>query len=193
VPVVFRRTVIGLGAVVTAMAVTGCGGAETPEAASITTTTAASSVPVTTTTAPAPTTTTSVAPTTTSAAPTTTYRRNEAVYFTALNGEFQCGIIELATRVEAGCQGPTTPIPPRPENCMIAWGTGIRVTSAGPAEFLCAGGVVYTSGDSDPELPVGQSVSSFGFTCTSEAAGARCINDSNGHGFAIGEDFNEIF
>ena len=76
---------------------------------------------------------------------------------------------------------------------MIDWGSGIRVTSAGPAEFLCAGGLVYTSGDGDAVLPIGQSVASFGFTCTSEPDGASCRNDDSGHGFRIGADLNEIF
>lgn len=192
---VSRRTVAVLGAALAASVLTGCGNSDAPEAAGTSATVPATTPVPTTTEAPVPTTSDAPAPTTTTAAPSTTYRRNEAVYFTVASGEFQCGIIELATRVEAGCQGVTSPIPPRPENCMINWGSGIRVTSAGPAEFLCSGGVVYTSGDSggDAVLPVGQSVASFGFTCTSEAGGASCKNDVSGHGFRIGADFNETF
>ncbi|WP_043807976.1 DUF6636 domain-containing protein [Rhodococcus triatomae] len=190
----FGRVVIVTGAAVAAFAVAGCGGSDAPEAATVGVVSApVSSAPAPTTSAPTATTTTVTATPTTTAAATTTYKRNEAVYFTAPTGGFQCGIIELATRVEAGCQGPTAPIPPRPDNCMIAWGTGIRVTTAGPAEFLCAGGVVYTSGEDDPVLPVGQSVASFGFTCTSTHAGARCKNDETGHGFEIGPESNETF
>ncbi|AQA23340.1 hypothetical protein BTZ20_0900 [Rhodococcus sp. MTM3W5.2] len=76
-------------------------------------------VPTTTASAPtttlAPTTTTTVPPTTTttttSAPPSTTaveYARNEAVYFSSPTGGFECGIISLPTRTEAGCQGATT-------------------------------------------------------------------------------------
>ncbi|MFD1815339.1 DUF6636 domain-containing protein [Rhodococcus gannanensis] len=191
---VLRRVVMVAGAAVAALAVAGCGSSDTPEAATVGVVSGpVSSTSVPTTPAPAAPTTSATAAPTTSAAATTTYQRNEAVYFTAPNGGFQCGIIELPTRVEAGCQGPTDPIPPRPDNCMIAWGTGIRVTTAGPAEFLCAGGVVYTSGEDDPVLPVGQSVASFGFTCTSTHVGASCRNDESGHGFEIGPDSNETF
>lgn len=185
-----------LAGAIAAVTVTACGTSDADEAVTATTT------PTTTPTTAAPTTealptttavTTTVAPTTTTAAPTTTWRLNEAVYFTSPTGGFQCGIIELPTRIEAGCQGATSPVPPRPESCVLDWGSGIRVTGSGPAEFLCAGGLVYTSGGTDTVLPVGQTVASFGYTCSSEAAGVTCRNDATGHGFRISEDSNEVF
>lgn len=159
------------------------------------------------TTTPAPITTTLAPPTTTTAAPTTTttsapatttateYARNEAVYFSSPTGGFECGIISLPTRTEAGCQGVTTPIPAKPENCMVNWGNGIRVTGNGPGEFLCSGGPVYASGvpAADSVLPVGDKVSSFGFTCKSQANGVTCTKDATGHGFRIAADSNETF
>ncbi|MGW0177510.1 DUF6636 domain-containing protein [Rhodococcus sp. NPDC003322] len=190
-----RRVLAVLGTAAAAMVVTACGASDADEAAPTTTTTAPVTTAAPTTTA-VPTTTTTVTtapPTTTTAPPTTTYRRNEAVYFTAPAGGFQCGIIELATRTEAGCQGTTTPVPPRPENCMVNWGSGIRVTGTGPAEFLCSGGLVYTSGGTDPVLPVGQTVASFGFTCVSAADGITCRKDDTGHGFRISSNSNETF
>ncbi|GAA4485626.1 hypothetical protein GCM10023094_40740 [Rhodococcus olei] len=99
----------------------------------------------------------------------------------------------MPTRTEAGCQGVTTPVPPRPESCMVDWGSGIRVTGTARAEFLCAGGLVYTSGGVDAVLPVGQKVASFGFTCTSEANGITCRKDDTGHGFRIATNSNEVF
>ncbi|MFD4295023.1 DUF6636 domain-containing protein [Rhodococcus sp. NPDC058532] len=189
-----RRVLTVLGAVAAAALLASCGTSDADEVATPTTTvvsTTTATVPPVTSTAPA--TTTTVEPTTTTAAPPTTYRRNEAVYFTAPSGGFQCGIIELATRTEAGCQGTTTPVPPKPEDCMINWGSGIRVTGAGPAEFLCAGGLIYTSGEADPVLPVGESIASFGYTCTSETAGVTCRKDDTGHGFRIAAESNETF
>jgi hypothetical protein len=193
--------VFGVAAVFGAAA---CGTSEAgqapPSSIAVPTTTASAPTttlaPTTTTTAPPTTTTTTT--TTTSAPPSTTaveYARNEAVYFSSPVGGFECGIISLPTRTEAGCQGATTPIPARPENCMVNWGNGIRVTGNGPGEFLCSGGPVYTSGVSaaDSVLPVGDKVSSFGFTCKSEAKGVTCVKDDTGHGFRIATDSNDTF
>ncbi|MFC7446381.1 DUF6636 domain-containing protein [Rhodococcus daqingensis] len=186
----------GVGVVFGAAACGTSGADETPltsTAAPATTT----STPVTTTLAP--TTTTTVPPTTTTTAPPSTtaaeYARNEAVYFSSPTGGFECGIISLPTRTEAGCQGATTPIPARPDNCMVNWGNGIRVTGNGPGEFLCSGGPVYTSGVSAAEavLPIGDKVSAFGFTCKSEAKGVTCVKDDTGHGFRIATDSNDTF
>ncbi len=155
----------------------------------------------TTTVAPAPITTTEVppAPTTEPApipTPQTTYAAiGGAYYFSSPDGQFQCGIVPLASRTEAGCQGTTDPVPPRPEDCMISWGNGIRVTNEGEASFMCAGGAVYTSGGEtiDPPLEIGRSIAADGYTCTSAADGISCVNDATGHGFRIAPDSNETF
>ncbi|MFE3291885.1 DUF6636 domain-containing protein [Rhodococcus sp. NPDC059234] len=186
---------IGAAAVAVLVA---CGTSGADESAPATTVAATTTTAAPTTTV-APTTTTAVtttaAPSTTTPTPTVEYHRNEAVYFTSPSGDFQCGIIELPTRTEAGCQGPTTPIPPRPGNCIVDWGSGIRVTGAGRGEFLCAGGLVYTSGGAtaDRVLPVGQKVNSFGFTCQSRADGVTCTKDETGHGFRIATGSNDLF
>lgn len=130
------------------------------------------------------------------AEPQTTYAAiGGAYYFSSPDGSFQCGIVPLANRTEAGCQGVTTPIPPRPDDCMINWGNGIRVTNDGPAAFMCSGGVVYTSGGAtvDPPLTIGSEIAEGGFTCTSAADGISCKNDASGHGFRIAADSNEVF
>lgn len=193
------RITATVGTVLAAFALTACGtsGADEsvaePSSTPAPSSTAAAATPTPAATPPAAVTTTTELPTTTTPAATTTYRRNEAVYFTAPDGGFQCGIIELPTRIEAGCQGATTPVPPRPESCMIDWGSGIRVTGTGRGEFLCAGGLVYTSGGTDTVLPVGKSVTSFGYTCESAATGITCRNDDTGHGFRIASTSNETF
>ncbi len=130
------------------------------------------------------------------AAPEITYEGlGGAYYFSSPDGRFQCGIVTLASRTEAGCQGTTAPVPPRPEDCMISWGNGIRVTNAGAAEFMCAGGAVYTSGGEtiDPPLGVGQQIQADGYTCMSAPDGISCTNDDTGHGFRIAPDSNETF
>ncbi|MGA9870451.1 MAG: DUF6636 domain-containing protein, partial [Rhodococcus sp. (in: high G+C Gram-positive bacteria)] len=92
-------------------------------------------------------------------------------------------------------QGTTAPVPPRPDDCMISWGNGIRVTNSGPAEFMCSGGAVYTSGGEtiDPALSIGQEIVAEGYTCLSAVDGITCTNDETGHGFRIAPDSNETF
>lgn len=165
----------------------------TTSAPAATTTTTVAPVPVTTTEAPLPTTTEPAPP---PPMPQTTYAPLQgAYYFSSPDGQFQCGIVTLPSRTEAGCQGTTTPVPPRPESCMISWGNGIRVTDEGAAEFMCSGGAVYTSGGEtiDPPLEVGQQIVGDGYTCMSAADGISCNNDETGHGFRIAADSNETF
>ncbi|MFL1594894.1 hypothetical protein NQ854_18600 [Rhodococcus ruber] len=199
-----RMSSIGAAAVAV-LALAGCGGSsegvEQPAAAS------SSSAAVTTTT-----TTVAPAPTTTETTPTTSvpesaaagsesaaapadvqYERNESYYFTSPDGGFRCGIVALPSRTEAGCEGVTDPVPPRPENCMVNWGNGIRVVDAGPAEFMCSGGSVYTSGGDDPVLPSGSKLSKLGYTCEAAAADVSCVNDATGHGFTIAATSNTTF
>lgn len=199
-----RAWVVAVG-VGSALVLTGCSSesaAQAPPTSSTTT-----PVPTTTmtapTTTPPPVTTTSEAPPPPPveppppvAEPQTTYAAiGGAYYFTSPDGLFQCGIVPLSSRTEAGCQGTTTPVPPRPDDCMINWGNGIRVTNDGPAAFMCSGGVVYTSGGEsmDPPLAVGATIAEGGYTCTSAENGISCANDATGHGFRIAPDSNEIY
>ncbi|MFC4604906.1 DUF6636 domain-containing protein [Rhodococcus kronopolitis] len=190
--------VVIAGLVVTVAAACGTSSAEDAAAPSSTvpvvTSAPAAVVAAPVTSTPEPTTTT---PEPTSSAPETTveFVRNEAVYFSSADGRFQCGIVELASRVEAGCQGTTTPVPPRPDDCMVGWGNGIRITGEGRGAFMCAGGPIYLTATDAPGAPLaaGQQVSSFGYTCASEAAGVTCRKDDTGHGFRIAAASNEVF
>ncbi|MBS9375515.1 hypothetical protein [Rhodococcus sp. B50] len=122
------------------------------------------------------------------------YQRNESYYFSSPDGTFECGIVRLPTRTEAGCEGPTDPIPPRPEDCMVNWGLGIRVQDSGEGEFVCSGGPVYLSPDgASPALPPGSSLSQLGYTCATTAADVTCTNDATGHGFRVAAGSNETF
>lgn len=198
-----KKSLVVVAAAVLSAGVVGCGGESdagvtaAPATSAPTTTTAAP----TTTEAPAPPVQTEAplpSPSTPEAVPTpqTTYAALDgAYYFSSPDGQFQCGIVTLASRTEAGCQGTTAPVPPRPEDCMISWGNGIRVTNDGEAAFMCSGGAVYTSGGEtiDPPLAVGQQIAADGYTCTSAADGIACTNDETNHGFRIAPDSNEIF
>lgn len=191
-----------------ALVLTGCGSsaADEPQAETSAAASSTSAPAVTTTEQPATPTTTSATPETTPPAPETTppapettlvdveYERNESYYFASPDGAFQCGIVRLPTRTEAGCEGATDPVPPQPDNCIVNWGHGIRVQDTGPGEFLCSGGPVYLSPDgASPVLPPGSTLAKLGYTCTTTDVDVTCANDSTGHGFTIASGSNETF
>ena len=188
-----------------ALFVAGCGSADDTQTAAGTTSTAAPATSSTTVapstveeTTPAVTTESAPAPETTSEEPAplapVEYQRNESYYFSSPDGTFQCGIVRLPTRTEAGCEGPTDPIPPRPEDCMVNWGLGIRVQDSGEGAFMCSGGPVYLSADGvSPTLPPGSPLSQLGYTCATTAADVTCTNDATGHGFRVAAGSNETF
>ncbi|MFF2107339.1 hypothetical protein CJ179_09600 [Rhodococcus sp. ACS1] len=198
----WRRVSLVCLSIGSAMMLAGCGGSSDAVAPPTSTTTAAAPVTTTTTTVPPTTTTTTVAPPppTTTEAPTTTlvdvpYEHNESYFFTSPDGGFQCGIIKLPNRTEAGCQGSTSPVPPRPDDCMVDWGHGIRVENDGEASFMCAGGLVYTSGGDEPDaaLPAGSKLTKLGYTCGTTATAVTCTNDETSHGFTVAPDSNKTF
>lgn len=198
-----------LGAV---LILSGCGGSgDEPDAVGRQTDTATSSTATTTVTA-APTTTeatTTEAPTselapvetTTEPAPevpptleAVAFEQGESYYFTTPDGAFECGIVQLPGRTEAGCEGVTDPVPPRPESCVVNWGHGMRVVDSGPGEFLCSGGPVYLPVEGSAEvLPAGATLSQLGYTCATTETDVTCTNDSTGHGFSVASDSNETF
>ncbi|MFM1726056.1 DUF6636 domain-containing protein [Rhodococcus sp. PAM 2766] len=195
---------LGVGAALTAvLALTACGGSpDTPAATEATTTiappaTTTTSVPTPTTTTADPTPVTTV-PTTTAAATTTLtdvqFQRNESYFFSSPDGSFTCGILRLPGRTEAGCEGVTTPVPPRPDDCMVSWGNGIRVENTGRGAFMCSGGQVYTSGaGTEPVLAPGTPLAELGYTCETTVSSVTCTNDETGHGFTVAPDSNETF
>ncbi|WP_407443441.1 hypothetical protein [Rhodococcus sp. (in: high G+C Gram-positive bacteria)] len=198
----FSIAVAGCAALVLA----GCGSSTADEPPAETSATVSSTAPPATTTeqVAAPTTTSALPETTsppelTPSAPTTTlvdveYERNESYYFASPDGTFQCGIVRLPSRTEAGCEGVTDPVPPRPESCVVNWGHGIRVQDTGPGEFVCSGGPVYLSPEgASPALPPGSTLSELGYTCSTTAVDVTCTNDTTGHGFTVASSSNETF
>ncbi|MCK8669597.1 hypothetical protein M1M07_00510 [Rhodococcus sp. HM1] len=199
------RRVTSIGVVTVAgLLLAGCG--STDES---TQTESVAAAPTTTTSTPAPTTTT-VAPVTTTTEPVTTtvattepeaptslvdvpYERNESYYFTSPDGQFHCGIVKLPTRTEAGCEGTTDPVPPRPDDCVVNWGNGIRVANEGEGAFMCSGGPVYLSDGDTAVLPAGATLSKLGYSCTTTETDVTCVNDGTGHGFTVAAGSNETF
>lgn len=121
------------------------------------------------------------------------YRQSFFYFFTSPDGRYTCAIAEE----QAVCQGETQPVPPRPADCRESWGFGMGVGTTGVANFLCAGGVMYGPGNRDPDdrdkLPAGRSLTTFGFTCSSDGTGIRCVHEASGHGFMIAPTTNEKF
>jgi hypothetical protein len=88
-------------------------------------------------------------------------------------------------------------VPPKPDDCRVSWGGGLSVAATGEVDFLCVGGLVYGPLNRNPDerdtLPIGRSISAFGFTCSAEGAGVRCVQDATGHGYVIAPAANERF
>lgn len=116
--------------------------------------------------------------------------------FTSPSGRFYCGIVPPSGGDPgmAGCQGETTPVPPRPPDCSteISWGGGLYVNDTGKVDYVCAGGLMFSDGNSKA-LPYGTVLAVAGMTCTSAETGMRCVNDKTGHGFRIASASNELF
>ena len=116
--------------------------------------------------------------------------------FTSPSGRFYCGITPSSTDSPgmAGCQGETTPVPPRPPDCgtEISWGGGLYVDDTGEVDYVCAGGLMFSDGNSKV-LPYGAVLAVAGMTCTSAETGMRCVDDGTGHGFRIASASNERF
>lgn len=121
------------------------------------------------------------------------YRQSFFYFFTSPDGRFNCGIAED----QAVCQGETQPVPPRPADCREGWGFGMGVDSTGAADFLCAGGLMYGPENRNPDdrdkLPAGHSLTAFGFTCSSDGTGIRCVHEASGHGFMVAPTTNDKF
>lgn len=205
----WRQMSLVCASVGAALVLAGCGGSsdageptETVASSTATSTSEATATPSEATTVPPTTKTPPLLPPPSAAvaAPTTTltdveFERNESYYFTSPDGEFQCGIIKLPERTEAGCQGVTSPVPPKPDSCVVNWGHGIRVENEGEGAFMCSGGVVYTSGEEggDPVLPAGSQLSKLGYSCSTTPEEVTCVNDETSHGFTIAPDSNSTF
>ena len=80
--------------------------------------------------------------------------------------------------------------PPKPKNCELDYGGGVFVGSRGRASYICAGDTTLNSG---PVLAYGHSAHLGLYRCVSSAAGMRCINRRNGHGFMLSRQRVRLF
>jgi endonuclease/exonuclease/phosphatase family metal-dependent hydrolase len=132
-------------------------------------------------------------------------------FFTSADGNYICGI----DAEQAGCQGRTTPVPPRPDTCRAGpgideaqWGDWMVVRvpdGAKPGDFLCwpfsaaktKEFPLYGPSNRAPSerdhLRPGQSIAVLGFTCVAPETGIRCTHDASRHGFLIAPHTNERF
>lgn len=120
---------------------------------------------------------------------------NGGYYFTSPSGRFHCGILSGydGSPAQAGCIGPTQPLPPRPSWCPkeTGWGVGMYVDDTGAVEFDCRGDMPY-----DPvseTLDYGMGVTAIGFTCAMHENGVYCRDNTTGHGFRIAKMSNSRF
>lgn len=80
--------------------------------------------------------------------------------------------------------------PPRPPNCLGAWGDRINMNQGSVPALTCHTDTVRASGL--PTLNYGDTHSSASMTCSSEPSGIACTDTSTGHYFRIAHDSYEL-
>ncbi|WP_433710650.1 hypothetical protein ACQP2U_30615 [Nocardia sp. CA-084685] len=129
------------------------------------------------------------------------YRATDGYYFRTADGGIACGFLDEPfgqPKRPVGCQGTTQPTPPTMQACWSSDPSAAALAVGESAGYLCVnrGFFVATpsSGDADwPVLPVGSSLSVYGFTCRAQRVGVTCRNDATGRGFEIAPDYNRVF
>ncbi|MFC5995584.1 protein kinase [Pseudonocardia hispaniensis] len=81
-------------------------------------------------------------------------------------------------------------VPPRPDDCPLAWGDSLSVTGSDRAEFVCHGDTVFGTG---PILDYGRSLRVGDVTCTSRSTGVECRVGASGHGFSMSKSGYQFF
>ncbi|MDX6615522.1 MAG: hypothetical protein QOD60_613 [Solirubrobacterales bacterium] len=74
-------------------------------------------------------------------------------------------------------------VPPPARKCLADYGNGLEVFNNGLGHPTCAGDSVFSP--NNPVLAAGASIVQGRFTCTALAAGMRCTNTRNSHGFEL--------
>ena len=80
--------------------------------------------------------------------------------------------------------------PPAPDDCDLAWGSGVTVGKSGEATFTCAGDTVLGAQD---KLGYGQALKAGTIRCDSTSTGMRCENTATGHGFIVAKEKYDLF
>jgi hypothetical protein len=82
-------------------------------------------------------------------------------------------------------------VPPAPQGCTQAEGTGAVLAGAGEARLTCPGDTV--ADPALPELAYGSAVRFDGVLCVSRKTGMRCQNEQTGHGFEVARASYALF
>ena len=78
------------------------------------------------------------------------------------------------------------------EGCQMDWGQLFYLESVGRASLVCHGDVPIEESASMRVLPYGKSIKGYGWTCTSQKTGMRCVNRA-GRGFGLSRAKQTIF
>jgi eukaryotic-like serine/threonine-protein kinase len=109
--------------------------------------------------------------------------------FASPSGNIACSITAVGARCDVAEQ--SWDLPPKPEDCTAAWGTGVVLELGRPAELSCVGDTL-----ADPDLEVlayGEAVRFAGVTCTSRETGVRCEEAGSAHGFEVARAAYRVF
>jgi hypothetical protein len=104
--------------------------------------------------------------------------------FSTPSGNIDCVYMESDRDVPSlRCQTEfvLNPLPPKPADCDLDWGGGLRLESDGKVEVVCAGDTI--AGDYAP-LTYGEVWEKSGLRCVSRRRGLTC-SSRNGKGFFL--------
>ncbi|MET8872586.1 hypothetical protein [Nocardia sp. NPDC004604] len=131
------------------------------------------------------------------------YRADNGYYFRTADRTIACGLLDEPfgqPRRSVGCQGVTGPAPREMQACWSSDPSAAVLAVGDSAGYLCVNrgffdGPPMAGGQASggPVLPVGSSLSVYGFTCLAQPAGVTCRNEANGHGFEIAPDHHRVF
>jgi len=157
----------------------GCNDAGSDGAAS--STSSSSTTVVLTTTGPSTTASTGTTAPATSTLPPADRQVTTATGFASPTGNIGCYIDLDSVRCDIR-QREWQP-PPKPADCDVDFGQGIKLTAGGSPEFVCAGDTAQ-----DPRhqpLPYGESIQAGSLRCDSSEAGMSCTDVDTGRGFSM--------
>ncbi|MEV5838154.1 hypothetical protein [Nocardia sp. NPDC052112] len=129
------------------------------------------------------------------------YRGADGYYFRTADGGLACGFLDEPfgePKRPVGCQGTTQPTPSAMQACWGIDPSAAALAVGESAGYLCVNRGYFVAPVSGAEadqqvLPVGSSLSVYGFTCLAQPVGVSCRNDVTGRGFEIAPEYNRVF
>ena len=92
--------------------------------------------------------------------------------------------------VRCDIQKATSKPPPAPKSCPLSWGDSFILYPTGAGRLLCHGDT--TANPEDKVIAYGTQWRAYGFVCTSQTSGLRCVN-GQGHGFSLSRAAQKAF